>query len=149
MAQKPESVVWEKEDIPSTAYLFRYVHKSQVDKAIKKPYLRAMDGGFETSCDWDKYSTPEMTQALLALQPKHSGGFKNPDDYFIVKILVKEILDFIPSQKVEHAPIQNHSTLPNNRAHSHIVGDKDDEEVRTKLRDFCEWAIPPSDNFYQ
>lgn len=148
MAQKPESItqVWEKEEIPHTAFLFRYVHKNQVKE--RKPIPKAMDGGIETSCDWDKYSTPEQTRALLAFQPKPSGGFKTPEDYFILKLLVKDILEFILSQKVEHAPIQNQPPLPDNRAHSHIIGEKGDVEVRLKFLEICEWAIAPPDEFY-
>lgn len=109
---------------------------------------KAMDGGFETSCDWDKYATPEKTRALLAHQPKHSGAFKNSDDYFIVQLLVQDILGNIPTQSVEHDPVQNHEILPDNRAHALIIGDKSDVEIRLKLLDTCSWAIAPPDMFY-
>ncbi|MEK7257878.1 MAG: hypothetical protein AAB316_24180 [Bacteroidota bacterium] len=142
------SEFWEKEQIPPTAYLFRYIHKNQVNKQEKKPIPKAMDGGFETSCDWDKYATPEKTRASLARQTKHSGGFKNPDDYFIVQLLVQDIHEYLPSQKVEHDPIQNHEILPDNRAHSLIIGDKSDVEIRLKLVDTCSWAIAPPAIFY-
>lgn len=149
MAQELEALtpLWQKEDIPSTAYLFRYIHKSQLNKSEKKPIPKAMDGGYETSCDWDKYSSPEQSRALLASQKKmNKDEFKNPEDYFIIKLLVQNIIEKIPSQKVEHAPIQNDPVLPDNRSHSHIVGEKEDVEVRLKFIDICDWAIAPPDS---
>jgi len=154
MDEKPEKLeeVWDKEIIRSSAALFCYVHKSAVNKKDKIPYERAFrntpfEEGTNLSSDWDKYSTAEATRLLLARQPKNGGEFKNPEDYYVVKLNVGEILEKIPTQQIEHDPIQNQPPLPDNRAHSIIIGEKN-EKARLTFVDICEWAIAPPGEFY-
>ena len=139
---------WDKEEIPDQAILFCYVHKNNVNQRTNYPLERAFkntpfDGGTDLSYDWDKYSTAEQTRQRLSKQPRRNGGFKNPEDYFVVEFRVQDIKTKVKSQTIEHDPIQKHKVLPDNRAHSRIVGEKD-AEVRLKLVDICKWAIPPS-----
>lgn len=153
MAKKHEKIdflreFWKKEDIPDKSLLYCYVHKKGevnpktghlLERAFRNtPY----DTGTDKSSDWNKYSTPEETRQRLAQQPKQSGGFKKPDDYCVLQLSVRIIRTEIPSQTIEHDPIQNDQVLPDNRAHTKIIGDKD-PEVRLKFVDIYEWVIPP------
>ncbi len=152
MVKKSEEIsssaeIWQKESpIPNEAQLYCYIHKSNIRE--RKPIELAFRntpfiGGKDLSSDWNKYSTPELTRSRLALQQKGSGkGNKNPDDYFIVKLSVNDILTKIPDQLTEHDPIQNHQILPDNRAHSKIIGEKE-PEIRLKFVDIAKWAISP------
>lgn len=153
MAKKHEKIAsskntWKQEDIPDEAILYCYVHKiGEVNSKTGDPLERAFrntpyDTGTDKSSDWNKYSTPEETRQRLAKQPKRSGGFKNPDDYCVLQLSVQKIRTEIPSQTIEHDPIQNNPVLPDNRAHTKIIGDKD-PEVRLKFVDIYEWAISP------
>lgn len=150
MAKKSTNLeIWEKENIPVADTLFCFLHHSAVNKKLRIPYERAFRntpfiGGTNLSSDWNKYSSAQQTQARLGLHPKPSGGYKNPNDYFVVKLSIKDIYNLVQGQKIEHDPIQNQPPLPDNRAHSIIIGEKD-EEVRLKLVDICEWAIAPPD----
>lgn len=139
---------WVKEEVPDEAILYCYVHNNgEVNSKTGDPYERAFrntpyETGTDKSSDWNKYSTPEETRQRLANQPKHSGGFKNPDDYSILQLSVKTIRVEIPSQTIEHDPIQDDAVLPDNRAHTKIIGNKD-PEVRLKFADIYKWAISP------
>jgi hypothetical protein len=79
------------------------------------------------STDWEKYSTPGQTQQR---------GRKAAPEYGVVAMFVAEVR-LVPGQTVEHEP------EPENRAHTEVVGEKD-EEVRVLLRRCSTWVIPPS-----
>jgi hypothetical protein len=80
------------------------------------------------STNWCKYSTEERTQQEA----------RNPGDNGVVKMSVVNVRN-IEGLTVEHTP------LPDNRAHADVFGDKNDEEVRVKLRQACKWVIPIPD----
>ena len=150
MAEKPDEIkdpIWEKENIPNEALLYCYVYKTLVNIKTGKPIERAFRNtpfktGTDLSTDWNKYSTPTETRERLAKHPKTSGGFKNPKDYFIVQLPVQKIRTEIPSQTVNHDPIQNDPIYPDNRSHTIIIGEED-TEIRLKFGGICEWSIEP------
>ena len=139
--------IWEQEDIPDESLLFCYVFKNNINSKTGDPLERAFcitpfKTGKDLSSDWNKYSTPKETLQRLSKQYKPNGGFKNPDNYYVVQLSVKQIRLEIPSQTIEHDPIQNDIVLPENRAHTKIIGEKD-PEVKLKFVDIYEWAISP------
>ena len=121
---------WAAESIPSADRLFVRVHRS-----LAKPDGRPSKAAFaprETgvSADWEKYSTP--TQARdRARTPSESG---------VVSVIVGAVRA-LPNRSVVHDPIQDHPTLPDNRAHSEIRGPAD-PEIRVKLKRLANWEIP-------
>jgi hypothetical protein len=72
--------------------------------------------GAGMSTDWAKYATPEATRN------RHREPAKNA----VVSLVAGEVRR-IPGQAVEHSP------LPENRAYTDVLGEKD-EEVRLLLR---------------
>lgn len=144
------SAAWAIETIPQDAILFVFVHKTNVNSTTKQPRPNAfqntpLKSGTNLSADWNKYSTPNETRQRVGLQQKFGkpNEYKDPNDYYIVSFVVSEILEINkPAQIVEHAPIQNSPPNPDNRSHSHIIGEKD-EEVRLKFCGICKWEIAP------
>lgn len=138
--------IWEIESIPQTAVLYRFVHQNLINPKTGNPYERVFEntpkGGTDFSTDWDKYSSPQETRERLALQPRIKGGFKNPLEYFIYQFRVDDIRKNIPSQSIQHDPIQDKLPLPDNRSHTIVIGEKD-VEIRLKFMDIFEWIIPP------
>ena len=142
--------IWKQEDIPDKDLLYCYVYKENINSETGDPLERAFRNtpfkkGTDLSSDWNKYSTPKETQQRIAKQPKRKGGFKNPDDYYVVQLSVQRIRTEIPSQTIEHDPIQNDQVLPDNRSHTKINGEKD-PEVRLKFVDIYKWIIPPKNS---
>ncbi len=119
--------MWPKEDIPDTHRLFMRVHiKTYTHNGL--PVAGAFknhDGGMST--DREKYATAADTRAR---------GRKLASEYGVVQVLAGKVRE-IPSQTVEHKPL-----YPDNRAHTDVLGEKD-EEARTLLRRFSSWIIPP------
>ena len=145
------SAQWEREDhVPDDDHLYCYVHKSMAkEKPSKRAFQNTPSTGNNLSSDWSKYSTPEQTRARLAKQKKlgkdgnYKEEFKRPEDYYVVQLRVGHIRTEISSQQIEHDPIQGNPDIPDNLAHTIIIGEKD-EEVRLKFVDIAEWAIPPT-----
>ena len=142
---------WPVEPIPDTDTLFCYVHSSS---AIKKKKINLspkafrntpFKGGTDLSSDWNKYSTAEETRERIGKQKKGNGEFKKSTDYYVVSFLVSDILKTIPNQQVIHDPIQDEPNQPDNRSHTQIFGDKD-EEVRLKMVDMAKWEIAPDED---
>lgn len=77
------------------------------------------------STDWEKYATPEETRARG----------RNPLQQAVVEFLAGEVRN-LSGQTVEHKPDDD------NRAHTEVVGEKN-EKVRLKFTRICTWAIPP------
>lgn len=74
------------------------------------------------STDWSRYALPEQTQR---------GGLRSgPEDNAVLSLNVGAVRA-IPSQAlrqaVEHAPIFADPDVPDNRAHSEVVGPKNTE----------------------
>jgi len=115
------------ESIPDQDLLFFRVHKSYVrngdiipgafrDQGIH-PLVRGM------STDWNKYSTPEESRWRA----------RTPSDNGIASLDVGAVRA-IPGLAVDHDPYWS------NRAHTHVLGEKD-TEARLKLKRLCRWVI--------
>lgn len=121
---------WEVEVIPDSGTLFLRVHKVHVreDDSIAAGAFADHGGGM--SVDWAKYATPHDTR---------SHPTKGPGNYGAVSMNAGHVRS-IDALKVIHEPIKDHPTLPDNRAHSEVIGDKTNE-VRMKLGRIVDWAI--------
>ena len=141
------SLIYPKKRITNDAILFKYIHYRQIVRDTFKPSA----SGFQDenlSCDWNKYSTPEKTRNLISKQYVfNSTKFKNEKEYFICQLVVKKLFDLDPKQSFEHDPVFNFPEkkgLPNNRAHSLIIGKKDEKDklkARGQLAMRSEWII--------
>lgn len=143
-------IVWPVETISDDSLLYCYVHKSQIDKESLKPIARAFrntpfEGGTDLSTDWNQYTTPEESLERLNLQKKGNGTFKNSKDYGLVSFKVEVIRNELKSQSIVHDPIQHHDSLPENRSHTKIIGEKD-TEVRLKMIDMCDVLYLPKND---
>ena len=106
---------WPREDIPDLDHLYMRVHKLDLDAGIPAPGAfrnrPKKTGGMST--DWSKYATPEKTQARARI----------PQDNAVIALNVGEVRS-IPGQIVEHSPIFNVPSVPNNRSHTDVFGPK-------------------------
>lgn len=143
-------VVFEKENITDECILYCFVHKANIDSITGDPKPAAFQNtpkeGENLSSDWNKYSTAEETRVRIGRQYKFGKNeYKNPDDYYVLSFKVRNLRVLKPEQKVEHDPIYNspeENGVPNNQAHSIIIGTKD-VEIRMKLAHDPKWEIPP------
>ena len=120
---------WQAEDIPDRDHLFMRVHIRTFARGGILSAGAFKNHGRGMSTDWDKYSTAVETRAR---------GPNPPDEYWVVRMNVGEVRG-VPGQTVEHSP------LPENRAHTDVIGEKD-EEARVKLRRLSVRVIPPLEN---
>ncbi|PCJ26142.1 MAG: hypothetical protein COA97_06225 [Flavobacteriales bacterium] len=155
MADKSKKIedsenLWDTKIIPKKGLLYCFIHKNDVNPDSKEPYPGAFkntprnETGVDLSSDWDKYSTPKKTLERVGKHPK-GDGFKNPDDYGVLHLPIEKIKSNTPSQELEHNPLQNHEYLPDNQAHTKIIGDKT-TKVREKFMRMFKWEILPPDN---
>ncbi len=116
---------WPQESIPDNDELFMRVHHQWTRNGIALPgAFKDPDGGMST--DWAKYSTPEETLRRARKNPQNNG---------VVKLQVSKVRA-IQNQTVNHTPEIT------NRAHTDVLGVKD-EEVRLKLTRVYSWIIDP------
>jgi hypothetical protein len=143
--------MWENETIPDNDKVYCFIHiEANVNPKTGKPRAAAFHNtpkqGDNLSCDWSKYSTPEETNSRIGLQYKAGTTiFKNPALFGVVAFDAGTLRTEEYNQQVEHDPIFNNPAIegiPNNQAHSIIIGEKD-EETRLKMVDMSEWVIPP------
>ena len=114
---------WESEFIPDRDRLFLRVHRCWIpDGMLNTAVFHDIEGGMST--DWEKYASPELTQ-LRARKPEENG---------VLSLVTGKVRE-IPNLLVEHTP------QPDNRAHTDVLGKKD-EEVRVKLSRIYKWEIP-------
>jgi len=105
----------------------------------------------ELSCDWNQFSSAIQTKELTAKQYKYplkNKVFKNPEHYFIVSLLVSNILQIgNSSETIKHDPIQFLPRIkgdPNNRAHSLVISNLPEKllvKQRKLLANCSEWEI--------
>ena len=82
--------------------------------------------GGAMSTDWDRYSTPVECR----------GRARVPAENAVIRMKVGQVRQ-IPDQTVVHSP------LPENRAHTDVLGDKKaDPEVRVRFLQIMEVVIP-------
>ena len=108
-------IPWPIESIPNEDSLFMRVHRTWFtpDGSIIPRAFQNHGGGMST--DWSRFSTATETR-----------GRKSPIDNAVVSMEVG-LVRAVPGQTVEHTP------LADNRAHTDVRGEKD-EEARVLLR---------------
>ena len=118
-----------KEQIPDEHDLFMRIHFEHFKDGVMSPIaFRNHGGGMSTN--WSKYADANLTKKQAALLGK------DPNNYGVIELSVGGVRG-IPNQEVDHDP------LPDNRAHTNVLGEKD-EEARIKLNDLFDWVIPIS-----
>jgi len=117
---------WPVENIPDNHNPFMGIHKRwfKPDGTVQPGAFRNHDGGMST--DWSKYSTPEETRERR----------RTPRDNAVLRMNVGRVRA-VPGQAVEHTP----NWEERNRAHSDVVGEKN-EEARVLLRRTAEIVLP-------
>ena len=120
--------MWPKEDIPDEAVLYFRIHKWAYHGGVLNPSVFVdQEGGM--SVDWAKYSDAVACRSRA----------RNPGDNGVVSFNCGEVRQ-VPPLTVEHEPIQTGPEM--NRAHSEVLGEKD-EEVQVKLSRISRWEIYP------
>ena len=115
---------FEQEYIPDEDFLYYRVHHVDiVNSKVVAHAFRARGAGTDRgmSTDWSKYSTPQQAKEKA----------KSPANNSIVRFSVKKVRQ-VPVLSVEHAP------LPDNRAHSHILGIPEKGEVDPTITEMRE-----------
>ena len=144
--------MWEIEEIPINNKLYVRVHKNNINPKTKEArpgaFKNTPESGPDLSSDWEGHATPTSSRELIGKQFKFgTTTFKNPNDFFIVSLTGEKISSIKPKQSSQHSPkYEDPERLgdPNNRAHTSIIGDKTDEEIRLKFVDIYNWEIKPS-----
>lgn len=146
--------MWEVESIDNESSLFIRVAYSNISPKDHLPraaaFLNTPKHGDNLSSDWSKYCTAKISWDSIGRQRKTSdGSFKDPGIFCIWEMNVGKIrTEVLPKQLVEHDPVYNDPEdhyVPNNRAHSIIVGDKQNNaEVRVCFLKVGQWAIGPA-----
>ena len=116
---------WDKENIPDEDSLYRWVHR---EKLTANGGIRAgafSDNRGAMSTDWSKYSTPNETRQRAAIG--------TPEECAVIALPVGAVR--VLDQTVEHDP------LSENRAHTNVIGDKTDIEIRYKLQQISQIVI--------
>jgi hypothetical protein len=126
LADENELAEWPVEQIPDGDDLLMGVHRRwfKADRSIQPGAFRNHNGGMST--DWSRYSAPEQTRQRR----------RTPLDNAVIRMNVGDVRA-IPGQSVQHTP--DWETM--NRAHSDVVGEKD-EQVRILLRRAAEVVLP-------
>jgi hypothetical protein len=122
--------VWPKEDVPNGGNLYLRVHVNLVpDGKLHPNVFREQQGSMST--DWEKYSTPEETQARTG-EPEKNG---------VVALVAGGVRGI--GLQVEHSP----DVQRNNRAHTDVTGIGSGVRkttMRAKLfQRFNQWLIKP------
>jgi hypothetical protein len=130
-----EIEIWVVEEIPDSDHVYMRAHKTYCPGGNLE-YGVFRDRGKGMSVDWEKYSSATETQ----------NRGTTPSENGVIKLKVAEIHE-INSLVVRHSPIQNHPVLPDNRAHSDVLGllqlsPEDFTQARFKLKKAAEVVIP-------
>jgi hypothetical protein len=138
--------MWDIEQIPDEDSLYVRVHHSQISSKDYLPketaFLNTPTTGPDLSSDWDKYANLTYCREVLASQKNHNGEYKNPAAFFYYKFRVLSLRELKASpQNVEHSPVYNIVGMPDNRAHSSIIGEKvNNAEFRAQMLRAGVWA---------
>lgn len=118
---------WQVETIPDTDTLYMRAHKVHIDNQRNLAPGVFRDQGKGMSTDWHKYAMPQDTRNRA----------KVPEDNAVISLNVGQVRN-IPLD-VQHSP------LPDNQAHTDVIGDKKQKYpppgVRVKLSRIFEWEI--------
>lgn len=124
--------MFEIESIPDDDFLYMRVHKSFIDfdgEPFPTAFRNQPEGSIGMSVDWSEYATPVDTRNRA----------NKPDQNAVIRFTAGEVSK-IPNQAVEHKPVNDPVKL--NQAHSEVIGDKKDVEVREKFMQIYEMVIP-------
>jgi hypothetical protein len=123
MAEESPLNDWPIEDIPDADALFMRVHKNWFTKGnINLGVFRNRDEGMST--DWSRYSTARASRERA----------RTPLDNAVIRMVAGEVRQ-IPGQRLQHSPI------PENRSHTDVQGEKD-EEARLLFGRIFKIALP-------
>lgn len=126
MAKESDLGSWPVEPVPNNHYLFMGVHRNWLKPNGEVRASAFKNHGNGMSTDWSRYSTPEQTRHRR----------RKPQENLVVQMEVKQVRG-ISGQSVEHSP------LPENRAHTDVLGEKN-EEARVMLRRAATIVVPLS-----
>jgi hypothetical protein len=105
-----EIEAWQKEHIPDTDNVFFRAHRNLCPKGEIAPNVfREQNGGIST--DWEKYSTAAECRNRA----------RSPADNAVLRLNVGDVRG-IDRLEVDHSPVKHEAPLPDNRAHSDILG---------------------------
>jgi hypothetical protein len=142
--------MWPAEAISNYHCVYIRVHKEYIKNGMpsKSAFTNTPKEGDNLSSDWCKYCSPATSRDLIGKQKNSRGDFKNSMLFYIWKFNVIALRQMDIPQKVEHDPFSNTPEIdgiPNNRAHSIIIGSKpiNEAEFRTKMLRAGSWAIHP------
>ena len=140
----PVSSTWVIEEIPDIDFVLRQVPVIQTGPSGRRVpnetafKLRPGENGL--SVNWEKYLDVKGNYILLGLTFNKNNTFIDYTAFKIFRLEVGYIRSVSGVTDVLHDPVFRGDPAPvgqpNNRAHSLIICD-DDEEVRTKLSDYC------------
>ncbi|WP_286710216.1 MULTISPECIES: hypothetical protein [Sphingobacterium] len=143
--------MWEKEEILSEHDVYVRVALSFISSKDNNPSASAFSNtpkdGSNLSSDWSRYSTAKESWENIGRQKKTTGEFKDPNKFRIWGLNVGKVRQITPTQVVEHDPVfevPENEYVPNNRAHSIIIGDKpikNNVEFRVSLVKSGKWEI--------
>ena len=108
------------------------VHKSFLDSEgdlFPTAFRNQPKGSIGMSVDWSEYAEPIDTKNRA----------NKPDENAVIKFTAGNARN-IPNQIVEHKPVSP-PEIPN-QAHSEVIGDKKDVEVRERFMQIYEMEIP-------
>lgn len=114
---------WPSEPVSPQDLLFMRVHKQYLRRPgrISASCIRnrrdSATGRVGMSTDWSKYATPEECRTRA----------RGPDDNGVIEMGAGGIEQEIPEQKVEHTPIQGRDDIPDDRAHTDVIGPKEED----------------------
>jgi hypothetical protein len=137
-----DDALWPIEDIPNSSALFLRVAQGGCPDLVLHPGVFKENKG-SMSVDWVRYSSAHQTRARQG----------RPERFGIVELdagIIRTLLDVVPQLTVTHEPVQNHSTLMDNRAHSAVYGIEVDPKTTLKIRTalykrFSKWLIRPDE----
>ena len=115
------------EAIPDSDKLFQRVHKAHFRHGKLALSMVFNNHGEGMSTDWSKYSSARKTKENAIIYGK------NPENYGVIKMNVG-VVKAIKQQTVKHTP------KPENRAHTDVIGPKD-QEIRLRFNRAYNWAI--------
>lgn len=148
----PVVTPWKIEIIPDIDFVLRQVPVTQTAPSGRRVpneaafKLRPRENGL--SVNWEKYLDVKGNYILLGLTFNNKNTFNEYTSFKIFRLEVGYIRSISGVTDVLHDPVfRGEPTLvgqPNNRAHSLIICD-DDEEIRMKLSDYCRENFDISD----
>jgi len=90
------------------------------------------EDGPDLSCDWDRFVTPTESWENISNNIRRNGTSSDPNKFIIVSFNVGDLLE-IPVENVIYDPMNFGGSELINHAHSAIIKDWDDEDIKDKM----------------